>query len=242
MINFYMEKLQESVRNTFKDILSGNISPRTIQTKLKENISNLSQQNIPTNTSSNMADTMKTQINSSMNSSIGSNIADTMKTQMNIPSIAEKTVGFSKWNIFKIFFAVIIIGVLALNAYTYITNGTDAFTYFLGNDEEKKPKSKDTSFETSNNVSDDKATTAIHSSIDIEAEKLSRNEKNNSSDIEQIIKKKKKNNNINKKVGYCYIGSDRNVRTCVKVGESDTCMSGEVFPTRDICINPNLKE
>ena len=252
MINFYMEKLQESVRNTFKDILSGNISPRTIQTKLKENISNLTQQNIPTNTSSNMADTMKTQINSSMNSSIGSNIADTMKTQMNIPSIAEKTVGFSKWNIFKIVFAVIIIGVLALNAYTYITNGTDAFTYFLGNDEEKKPKSKDTAFETSNNVSDDKATTAIHSSIDIEAEKLSRNEKNNSSDIEQIIKKKNKNkkaykannlsNNINKKVGYCYIGSDRNVRTCVKVGESDTCMSGEVFPTRDICINPNLKE
>ena len=199
MINFYMEKLQESVRNTFKDILSGNISPRTIQTKLKENISNLSQRtrgNIPTNTSSNIADTMNSSINSSMNSSmnssIGSNIADTMKTQINIPSIAEKTVGFSKWTIFKIFFAVIIIGVLALNAYTYITNGTDAFTYFLGNDEEKKPKSKDTAFETSNNVSDDKATTAIHSSIDIEAEKLSRNEKNNSSDIEQIIKKKKK--------------------------------------------------
>ena len=86
----------------------------------------------------------------------------------------------------------------------------------------------------------------------MEAEKLSRNEKNNSNDIEKAINKKKKNkkaykannvsNNINKKVGYCYVGSDRNVRTCVSVGENDTCMSGEVFPTRDICINPNLKE
>ena len=44
MVNFYMEKMQESIQNTFKDILSGNVSPRSIQTKLKENISNLTEQ------------------------------------------------------------------------------------------------------------------------------------------------------------------------------------------------------
>ena len=43
MVNFYMEKIQESIQNTFKDILSGNVSPRSIQTKLKENISNLTE-------------------------------------------------------------------------------------------------------------------------------------------------------------------------------------------------------
>jgi hypothetical protein len=43
------------------------------------------------------------------------------------------------------------------------------------------------------------------------------------------------------KPGYCYIGTDRGVRSCVKVGQYDKCMSGEVFPRMDICINPALR-
>jgi hypothetical protein len=44
-----------------------------------------------------------------------------------------------------------------------------------------------------------------------------------------------------KKSGYCYVGSDKGYRSCVYVGRSDTCMSGEVFPTIDVCINPTLR-
>lgn len=44
------------------------------------------------------------------------------------------------------------------------------------------------------------------------------------------------------KSGYCYIGEDRGFRSCIKVGEGDKCMSGDIFPTNDICINPNLRE
>ena len=43
------------------------------------------------------------------------------------------------------------------------------------------------------------------------------------------------------KAGYCYIGEDRGFRSCIKVGEGDQCMSGEIFPSQDICINPNLR-
>lgn len=43
------------------------------------------------------------------------------------------------------------------------------------------------------------------------------------------------------KPGYCYIGADRGIRSCVKVGQYDKCMSGEVFPRMDICINPALR-
>ena len=43
------------------------------------------------------------------------------------------------------------------------------------------------------------------------------------------------------KSGYCYIGEDRGFRSCIKVGENDQCMSGDIFPTMDICINPNLR-
>ena len=49
------------------------------------------------------------------------------------------------------------------------------------------------------------------------------------------------NKSISKK-GYCYIGSDRGFRSCVKVSENDECMSGDVFPSMDICINPSLRE
>ena len=43
------------------------------------------------------------------------------------------------------------------------------------------------------------------------------------------------------KGGYCYIGTDRTFRSCVKVDPGDVCMSSKVFPTKDICINPNLR-
>ena len=39
------------------------------------------------------------------------------------------------------------------------------------------------------------------------------------------------------KSGFCYVGE----QTCVSVTDKDTCMSGDVFPTMDVCINPNLR-
>ena len=44
------------------------------------------------------------------------------------------------------------------------------------------------------------------------------------------------------KAGYCYIGEDRGFRSCIQVGEADMCMSGNIFPTQDICINPSLRD
>lgn len=44
------------------------------------------------------------------------------------------------------------------------------------------------------------------------------------------------------KAGWCYIGEDRGFRSCSKVNENDVCMSGEIFPSQDICVNPNLRK
>ena len=41
--------------------------------------------------------------------------------------------------------------------------------------------------------------------------------------------------------GFCYIGEDRGYRSCSKVTESDTCVSGDIFPTMEKCINPKLR-
>lgn len=42
-------------------------------------------------------------------------------------------------------------------------------------------------------------------------------------------------------MGYCYVGEDLGFRSCIKVGKADRCMSGDIFPTKDICINPSLR-
>jgi hypothetical protein len=48
--------------------------------------------------------------------------------------------------------------------------------------------------------------------------------------------------NPTSKSGFCYIGEDRGFRSCIEVGAGDVCMSGDIFPTEAICINPNLRE
>jgi hypothetical protein len=43
------------------------------------------------------------------------------------------------------------------------------------------------------------------------------------------------------KAGWCYVGNDRGFRTCAEVGVNDKCMSGDIFPSQQICVNPNLR-
>jgi len=43
------------------------------------------------------------------------------------------------------------------------------------------------------------------------------------------------------KAGWCFIGSDRGFNSCAQVGVNDTCVSGEIFPSKEICVNPNLR-
>ncbi len=41
--------------------------------------------------------------------------------------------------------------------------------------------------------------------------------------------------------GFCYIGTDRGIRSCIRVNPGDRCMSGQIFPRSDICVNPTLR-
>jgi len=43
------------------------------------------------------------------------------------------------------------------------------------------------------------------------------------------------------KAGWCFIGEDRGFRTCSQVGQNDQCLSGDIFPSQEICMNPNLR-
>jgi len=41
--------------------------------------------------------------------------------------------------------------------------------------------------------------------------------------------------------GFCYVGKQNNLRYCAKVTSKSKCMSGDIFPTMDLCINPKLR-
>ena len=43
------------------------------------------------------------------------------------------------------------------------------------------------------------------------------------------------------KSGFCYIGEEQGIRSCAEIGVNDVCMSGNVFPNLEICMNPNLR-
>jgi hypothetical protein len=41
---------------------------------------------------------------------------------------------------------------------------------------------------------------------------------------------------------WCLVGEYNGTRGCVNVSEQDKCLSGQVFPSQQICLNPNLTQ
>lgn len=48
-------------------------------------------------------------------------------------------------------------------------------------------------------------------------------------------------NSVSKgKAGWCLVGEYKSKRGCISVDDSEKCMSGDIFPSREMCLNPNL--
>lgn len=41
--------------------------------------------------------------------------------------------------------------------------------------------------------------------------------------------------------GYCFIGDPDSTRHCVELLKDDTCVSGQIYKTKEICVNPDLR-
>lgn len=44
------------------------------------------------------------------------------------------------------------------------------------------------------------------------------------------------------KNSWCYIGEYEKKRSCIAMNEHDKCMSGQVFPEQQMCLNPTLQQ
>ena len=60
-------------------------------------------------------------------------------------------------------------------------------------------------------------------------------------DASQTVSNVEPSNASSGKKGWCLIGADKGFRSCVEIGVNDTCMSGDIYPRKDVCINPSLR-
>lgn len=86
-------------------------------------------------------------------------------------------------------------------------------------------------------------TAASIQSEEKEAEEKKRNEENGA--IRQLQHKIDtslyRKDQVVEKDGFCYIGYEKGHRVCTDVYQGDVCMSGEIFPTMDVCLVPSLR-
>ena len=160
----------------------------------------------------------------------------------------------------KIILIVAIVGFLAYNLYLYFTEGTDVLGKYFGIGITGVAQGTEKVVDTVAEGTKDTVTVAqkvTDKGLDTVAEGGEAIKKRAESPIERQVDEEEKkeiaSENINAnssyasnlkktiKGGYCYVGTDRTFRSCVKVDPGDVCMSNKVFPTKDICINPNLR-
>lgn len=49
-------------------------------------------------------------------------------------------------------------------------------------------------------------------------------------------------NRASGKSGFCYVGEENGIRSCVRVSEHDICTSGKIYSSQEICRNPKLRK
>jgi hypothetical protein len=145
----------------------------------------------------------------------------------------------------KLFLGIILLSLLGYNIFTYLKYGTDMF----GNILIRETKSLvNTTKKTTKNIARDVKNTITASKNIVKDTIINENTLDKTLKYKNASKKQTRASTsyenkkvIAKKSGFCYIGEDRGYRTCVEVGENTNCESGKIFPTKQICINPNLR-
>ena len=179
----------------------------------------------------------------------------------------ETSNGWDMMTIVKIFLIVVILALLGFNVFAYLAKGTDVFKNFMVSYGKYIPDGIKRTLNLTEKGTELGLDIAAGSIQDVKkivtqetgvAANPSKIWKARDKKLEQSIdagnfkglnnfpqhEPDKTGSNVQEKnkKGWCYVGTDRTFRSCIKVNESDTCMSGKIFPTKDICINPSLRQ
>ena len=99
--------------------------------------------------------------------------------------------------------------------------------------------------EINNKIQPIKENREIENALEKQDEKKEENEQNEKHNDNQVKSDDAyssiQSHHSSSKAGWCFIGEDRGFRSCAHVSERDQCMSGQIFPTQDVCVNPSLR-
>jgi hypothetical protein len=172
--------------------------------------------------------------------------------------------GWDTMTILKIFLIIVILAMLGFNLFAYLAKGTDVFSNFMASYGKYIPeglkrilnlseKGTELGLDVAAGTVKDvkkviKKTSGAHSKLwkardkNLETSINAGNFRGLNNHPQHIPDQTDSRVQEKNKKGWCYIGTDRTFRSCIKVNESDKCMSGKIFPTKAICINPSLRQ
>jgi len=166
------------------------------------------------------------------------------------------------WNIVKIIALIVVLALLGFNIFTYLAKGTDVFGKYLGF-AEKKIESGTKKTLNFLGKETNKAGKAIVGGVKKTGKEVKRGAKAVTSPLAKAVDggarpRGKQQGRYRRNVapdsagdseiqrkphkGYCYIGSWQGIRSCIEVQKAKECLSGQLFPTRAICRDPNLRQ
>ena len=179
---------------------------------------------------------------------------------------------WSTSSIISIILIVVILALLGLNIFNYLAKGTDLLGNIISKATDKVPETTKQVLEksiTGTQLAADVAAGTVKDAGDVLSRELNIKRRNlweaRDTGIKDAIHKRQikginrfpehepkrhqyKESKSHSKIqdgykkGFCYVGTDRGYRSCIKVGKQDECESNKIFPTMEICINPSLRQ
>jgi hypothetical protein len=127
--------------------------------------------------------------------------------------------------ILKYLLMIVIVAMLGLNVFAYLARGTEIASDTLRNLVRITESVTGQLFKTT--IAGTKTGLKLAENVVDDLDRV----------VDGGLARQKQNTSPVAKSGFCYVGE----QTCVSVTEKDVCMSGDVFPTMDVCINPKLR-
>tara|TARA_X000000368_G_scaffold173825_1_gene137046 strand:- start:4128 stop:4781 length:654 start_codon:yes stop_codon:yes gene_type:complete len=176
---------------------------------------------------------INTPVNSIINKTISNKTSLSNKTSISddVQTIKSSSSFFTFRNFLFIFLLVILISVIIFYITTYFSNKNNTITNFFNSIFSKTNASINN---TTKKINNSKTVSSINSLQNSLKSSSSLNSDTTDSEPEP-----NRTSSLNQ--GYCFIGKINDTRYCAKVNEHTKCMSGDIYPTLDICINPKLR-
>lgn len=247
--------MKDTIKNTVSEVYGNSISTLINNTDILDRISRNMNKNTINNTTNSIVNNSNT-ITKSMNATSKVSSLPGPRSSYDYDQTSK---GSGLWVLVVLFLIVVVCGLL----WFFKDNITK-----MVNDM-KKGKNKDEESDSKNEVSDDKDKETDDE--DEESDNENEDEKqqeDNEPEVKEEDKNKKEtpeaskisedktHQGVNEKElsqnyspsqivgengGYCFIGSDENMRHCVKAYKGDICSSGDIYSRIDKCIVPSLR-